>query len=270
MNYHNKEWIMEKLQGYYDMMCNREGEDNILGVFYYGSANYNIDTEFSDVDAYCLVFPSIKNLALNKTALSYQEAIPGGSLLSVKDYRLFFDLLLKQSINCLETLFTDYYIINPTYQEEWNKILNRREEISYFDVHRLLLGACGMMYAEINRLERSIQYCLQEIRNDCDGKALSHLYRLQKFINKYYNEKSSFEEALAGDEEFNKKLIKYKTEPLSMWIAGDALTQMKDYVDSMRTQIDADKGFGIHFEVRTFLRDVQESLLCKYLMRGGY
>ena len=39
-------------------------EENILGIFAYGSQNYNLDTENSDWDTKAIIVPSFRDLVL--------------------------------------------------------------------------------------------------------------------------------------------------------------------------------------------------------------
>lgn len=59
MNYHSKEWIMERLQEHWKDVLIYYPEDQIIGIFYYGAANYGVDTENSDVDTVCLLLSLI-------------------------------------------------------------------------------------------------------------------------------------------------------------------------------------------------------------------
>ena len=47
-NYHSDEWVMNRLQEHYDDVLSQYPEDRIVGIFCYGSTNYNIDIESSN------------------------------------------------------------------------------------------------------------------------------------------------------------------------------------------------------------------------------
>ena len=82
----------------------------------YGSMNYGIfKPNISDVDTKLIVLPSYEQLIWGKR-LSTEYKIPNGELCNVMDIRHYIDNLLKQSINFLETLFSNYgYETNTTF-----------------------------------------------------------------------------------------------------------------------------------------------------------
>lgn len=109
----------------------------ILGVFLYGSQNYNIATEDSDVDTIVILIPSFEDLVL-ETSISKEIRFKNGEHCVAKDIREIIKQWKKQSLNFLEILFTDYYIINPTFQKEWNKLLEEREFIARMDLDKAI------------------------------------------------------------------------------------------------------------------------------------
>ena len=109
----------------------------ILGVFLYGSQNYNIATEESDVDTIAILIPSFEDLVL-ETPISKEIRFKNGEHCVVKDIREIVKQWEKQSLNYLEILFTDYYIINPTFQKEWDKFLEEREFIARMDLNKAI------------------------------------------------------------------------------------------------------------------------------------
>ena len=114
----------------------------ILGVFLYGSQNYNIATEDSDVDTIAILIPSFEDLVL-ETSISKEIRFKNGEHCVAKDIREIVKQWKKQSLNFLEILFTDYYIINPTFQEEWNKLLKEKEFIARMDLNKAIKAIYG-------------------------------------------------------------------------------------------------------------------------------
>ena len=54
--------IYERLGLHYDTVCEEYGEENVMGVFLYGSQNYGINTPTSDVDTKAILIPSINKI----------------------------------------------------------------------------------------------------------------------------------------------------------------------------------------------------------------
>ena len=50
----------------------------------------------------------------------------------------------KQNLNYLEILFTDFKIVNPIYEEPWNKLVEMREEIARYDEYRAIKSMIGI------------------------------------------------------------------------------------------------------------------------------
>ena len=50
MNYHSDQWIMDMVQEHYNEALESFPKDRIVGIFYQGSGNYDLDYEGSDVD----------------------------------------------------------------------------------------------------------------------------------------------------------------------------------------------------------------------------
>lgn len=114
----------------------------ILGIFLYGSQNYNIATEESDVDTIAILIPSFEDLVL-ETPISKEIRFKNGEHCVAKDIREIVKQWKKQSLNFLEILFTDYYIINPTFQEEWNEFLKEKEFIARMDLDKAIKAIYG-------------------------------------------------------------------------------------------------------------------------------
>ena len=57
--------IRKRIFAHYKRAIEHYGEDNVLGVFLYGSQNYDCDIEGSDVDTKCILLPDLYHLALH-------------------------------------------------------------------------------------------------------------------------------------------------------------------------------------------------------------
>lgn len=127
--------IFEELSKIYDYLCGEfpEGEKNIFGIFLYGSQNYQIDTEDSDVDVQVIYVPSLREVFANKSPKSEERILPSGSHIVIKDIRLMIDMWKKANINFVEILFTNYHLINPMYKEFFIQLEEKREEIARYN-----------------------------------------------------------------------------------------------------------------------------------------
>ena len=110
------------------------GEDAVLGVFCYGSWNYNTALENSDVDTKCILIPNLYSLAIKPYEVKHlhidDEVCECMSIMHmVANWK-------KQNINFVEVMFTDYCIINPLYQEVWYGYFSTemRERVARYDI----------------------------------------------------------------------------------------------------------------------------------------
>ena len=60
----------------------------------------------------------------------------------VKDIRKMMECYLSQNPTYIETLYTEHYYLNPKY--DFNKILEKRDEISSYCYYKLVLTLEGM------------------------------------------------------------------------------------------------------------------------------
>lgn len=87
-------------------------EEEWLGIFHFGSYNYGLFDEYSDIDSRYIVFSKepIKEYSYK------QEHI------EVVSFDTFVWGLTDGQLTFLETLFTNYYFVNPKYIEEWKQL----------------------------------------------------------------------------------------------------------------------------------------------------
>ena len=102
-----------------------------------GSQNYGLDLYTddykSDIDTKCIVIPSLEDVVMNKKSISTTHICPNNEHIDIKDIRLYFDNFKKQNINFVEILFSNYYIINPKYQDLWDELIKNRENIAHYN-----------------------------------------------------------------------------------------------------------------------------------------
>ena len=173
-------------------------DEQILGVFLYGSQNYNCATEHSDIDTKAIIIPTLEEAVLNKRWYVKELHLPNGEHCEVMDIRHFVDNLKKQNINFVETLFTDYYLLNREYIALWgNFFLTNRESIAYYDMRRALDSMCGQAIHNLTQ-------------NPHDGKKVGNAYRIMVTLTRYLCHKP-YRECIEMDEDIAKRIIDYKT-----------------------------------------------------------
>lgn len=200
-----KNKIFESLERHKQKVFSLYPEDQILGIFLYGSQNYGLDTENSDVDTKCIYIPSIDELCLNSPT-SKEFNLENNEKCLIKDIREIVINFKKQNINFIEILFTEYFWVNPKYQKIWEKyFIFNREKIAIMDKRRVISSMCGQI---LHTLDTTFSG---------DGKKFSRslaLFEILKRIlnNELYENCINFNNH--PDKEFVQKIKKYKMNEL--------------------------------------------------------
>ena len=151
-------------------------EENILGIFAYGSQNYNLDTPTSDWDTKAIVVPTLDEVLFNEPVskeVRVQRIEGEWEHCEVKDIREMIKMFEKQNINFIEILFTEYKWINPKFQELWDKFfISNREDIARYDMNQTIKSIVGQTKHTIKQ-------------NPTNGKKIANGYRLVRFLQKY-------------------------------------------------------------------------------------
>lgn len=159
-----------------------------------GSQNYGLDIyteEYkSDIDTKMLVIPSLEDIVYNKKPISTTYILPNNEHTDIKDIRLYFDNFKKQNINFVEILFSNYYIINPKYQDLWNELIKNRENIAHYNYNQTLRCIAGMSMEKKKALCHPYPTIKEKIdKYGYDGKQLHHIIRMNDFIYAYTHNK---------------------------------------------------------------------------------
>ena len=187
--------IAEVLFSYYQKLLKHYPEGSILGVFLYGSQNYQFSWEGSDIDAKAIYIPSKEEIALLKKPVSKEYQFNGAHV-EVKDIRLMWQMWKKQNMNFVEILFTNYYLTYKWYTDKWETILRLKEQIATYDMQYGITSAC---HQAINTLRG----------NEINGKKVANAARLADFIWKYMQGKS-YVDCIKVDENFKNKWLPVK------------------------------------------------------------
>lgn len=105
-----------------------------------------------------------------------------------KDIRLYVQTFRKQNINFLEILFTPYKILNPMYKEQWDRLVESREEIARYSPIQAIKAMKGTAMEKYFAMEHHYPSRMEWINKfGYDPKQLHHLLRVEKFIENYVN-----------------------------------------------------------------------------------
>ena len=221
--------IMKRIQDHYNEALKYFPEEQIVGVFLQGSQNYELDYEGSDVDTKLIIVPSFKDICLNKKPVSTTYVRANDEHIDFKDIRLYMETFRKQNLNFLEILFTDFYIINPIYKEEWDRLVAARESIARMNVHRAVKSMKGVAMEKYHAMEHRYPTKIDIIEKyGYDGKQVSHLIRVYDYLRRYI-EGELYKDCLIPSKELRKLIMDYKM--LSVFDLERARVEAKQYLD---------------------------------------
>lgn len=220
--------------------CKKMLEDRgltVVGIFLYGSQNYNLDYEDSDIDLKAIVVPTINDIVFNNKPISTSIEIPEG-LCDIKDIRLMAQSWRKQNINFMELLFTEYFYINPQYYDFLKPVLDARETIVRYNEKRAVDCLRGFVYEKYFRLFKDTPSQHEEIQKyGYAAKQLVHMERLASILE-LYMKRCPYEECLQVSSVDRERWINLKTyspEPLNVGMVKEKAAKILEAVeDNMR------------------------------------
>ena len=181
-----EEKIMSRLREHYDESLKYFKEEQIVGCFLQGSQNYGLDYEGSDIDTKLIVVPDFKDICLNKKPVSTTHVRANDEHTDWKDVRLYMETFRKQNLNFLEILFTDFYIINPMYAEQWNRLVQCREQIARMNPFRAVKSMKGIAMEKYHAMEHEYPSKVDVLAEwGYDPKQLHHLLRVEEYLGRY-------------------------------------------------------------------------------------
>ena len=174
-----------------DAQKNGQKPQFTLGIFLQGSQNYCLDYEDSDIDTKLIVLPTFKNIIHNDSPISTTFVRENDEQTDYKDVRLYIKNFMKQNINFLEILFTNFYIVNKRFEEDWLGLRLNREKIAHYNRFRALKAMKGMTLEKYAALEHPYPSKKEVLEKySFDPKQLHHILRINDFISRYTQEES--------------------------------------------------------------------------------
>lgn len=198
-----EERIMKRVQEHYEYLKSKGYEIVFLAL--QGSQNYGLDIYgedyISDIDTKAVVLPSFEDFVCNKRPVSETLILENNEHIDVKDIRIMFETYKKQNVNYIETLFTEFKVINPKYEESLNVLFENAEEIAHIDVYQAVKCMAGMSKEKLKALQHPYPTIIDKINKfGYDPKQLHHILRMNDFIKKYAILQKPYKECLIPDD----------------------------------------------------------------------
>lgn len=262
MNFHSDEWIMGQLQAHYNEALEYFPEDRIVGIFYQGSANYNLDTINSDVDTKLIVVPTIEDIIFNRKPVSTTHVRSNEEHIDFKDLRLMLVTFRKQNLNFTEILFTKYKILNPLYSEQWNRLVDNNEMIARYNPVAAVKTMKGIAMEKYHAMEHRYPSKIDIIdKYGFDGKQTHHLFRVEEYLRRYINGEAYADCLISNQAEYlkNVKTHGYLSLDEARVLAKESLDRVCAMADKFRDEnIDT-----CDERVDRLLNDVQKEVMLK-------
>lgn len=184
-----EEFIRTKMQEHWDYLMLHTNYE-VVAIFLQGSQNYGTDlyTEeyTSDIDTKAIILPTLENIVNNNAPTSYTHIMPDNSHIDIKDIRVMVDMWEKSNISYLELLYTDYYFVNPKYEEFVAQLINMRDDVAKMHINQVLRCIKGMSGNKMKALEHPYPTLVDKIEKyGYDSKQLLHIVRLADFTKQY-------------------------------------------------------------------------------------
>ena len=156
-------YIFEKIDSHRAKAASFLKENNIpgriVGAFLYGSQNYNLDTENSDIDIIIIFVPSI-DFAIVNSPKNYEVKLKeNNEHIIIKDIRNYIhELVEKTNPNAIELLYTKYSI----YSADFKYFLEKREEFLLYGFAKFEQSSIGLANQYLKKnTEKSIRNFLR-------------------------------------------------------------------------------------------------------------
>ena len=228
--------IRQTLSNYLKELYKIYPKNSILGIFLYGSQNYEMETENSDFDFKAIVLPSIDDVICNHKPVSISIDFNGG-LIDIKDIRLMWDNYKKQNPNFIETLFTPYFCANPKYADYWLDMRDLAEDIAHADPAKAVKAMYGMALEKQHALCQPYPSKLELIEKyGYDSKQLSHIIRLYALARNYI-EGISYADSLVPNNFVKELCIKIKTYE-TQFTVEEARQWAENYTGYLKANVD--------------------------------
>ena len=262
-NFHSDEWIMEQLNRHYQKALTLFPEDRIVGVFLQGSQNYGLDYEGSDIDTKCIVLPTLEDLIFNRKPVSTTHVLSNEEHLDLKDVRLYFQTFRKQNLNFMEILFTKYKIVNPTYEQYWNRLVENNEQIARYNPVGAVKTMKGIAMEKYHAMEHRYPSKVDLIdRIGFDPKQLHHLIRVREYLGRYISGEKYADCLIPRNAEWLSKLKDTKNPYYDLNTARVIANSELDLVTRTADKFaDAHRDDPVDWHVDVLLDDVQRDIV---------
>lgn len=217
------------------------GEDRLFGIFVIGPALYGIAEAAEQIKTIAGYIPTEDDLYFSIP--QRKDFIhTDGSVTLLTDLRCLLSLFKEQDINIMESIFSDYRIINPRYEEDYIKyILNNKEVIFKYEPYRRIDNAIARGFIAIDKKNFveavRIRFACEEYVN---GTSIADCICLKKDFHLRYLESISKGEFEPDIKELKDDYMEILSKAKNMICNYEAETYFKDFIKIVITKANQD------------------------------
>lgn len=164
----NNNQIFKELSNYKKLL--EEKGYYVIYVGLYGSQNYNLDDEESDIDVKAIILPSLHDIIFRKVTSTTIECEKGN--IDVKDLLTFYEVIKKGNFSYIESIQTPYSIGDKYIKELFNRFKVNKKSV------------LGAMYEKRKALTHEYPSKHEEFEKwGYDPKQHHHILRLYDLLN---------------------------------------------------------------------------------------
>ena len=167
----------------------------------------------------------------------------------------------KQNLNFLEILFTDYFILNPLYAEQWNRLVEAREAIARMNPYRAVKSMKGIAMEKYHAMEHPYPTKLDLIEKyGFDGKQVHHLIRVDDYLTRYIAGES-YVDCLHPTPDLVRRMMEYKRHEVPLEVARVEAKEVLDHTIAIADGFCASHEDVEDEECRRLLMDVSYNIM---------
>jgi hypothetical protein len=179
----------------------------------------------------------------------------------LKDIRKYCECFRKQNLNFLEILFTDYKVINSYYANQWNRLIEAREQIARMNPYRAVRSMYGIAGEKYHAMCHPYPSKMDIIEKyGYDGKQVSHLLRVEDYLERYIAGES-YEACLRPTPSKVDEIMAYKLQQIPLEVAQLRAEVVYVHCLHMKDMFCNSHKEHEDEEVRALLEDVQCNIM---------
>lgn len=159
MNTITDKQIIDVVNNQMKYICSIHDEKQILGVFSHGRVNHGFAESINDIQTIVYVLPTFEEMCITPTPVEDVFISYKNTKIRQVDIRLLYELIKKQDRVIMESLFSEYSIINPRYEKVFKKYLYiNKEAIFHCDQKARIVNSVNCAKKSLEDFEKTGNY----------------------------------------------------------------------------------------------------------------